>query len=91
MTLKTYNVYVEDFNGNFYDEYTIEAETIDKAYDHAYEKLNWAAMEVHIEEVEDEDYDPSFGKEEPSTMLQNAYFEGKNPLESFPSLKWGSK
>jgi hypothetical protein len=26
---------------------------------------------------------------EPSTMLQDAYFEGKNPLESFPSLKWG--
>jgi hypothetical protein len=26
-----------------------------------------------------------------STMLQDAYFEGKNPLESFPSLKWGSK
>lgn len=81
MTMKTYNVYVEDFNGNYYDEYTLEAETIDKAYDKAYEQLNWASMEVYIEE-----------KEEPSTtLLQDAFFDGKHPLESFPSLKWSSK
>ena len=81
MTMKTYNVYVEDFNGNFYDEYTIEAETIDKAYDHAYERLNWAAMEVHIEAAE----------EEPSKALQDTYFEGKHPLEAFPSIFGGNK
>lgn len=79
MTIKTYNVYVEDFNGNYFDEYTIEAETIDKAYDQAYERLNWAAMEVHIEEAE-----------EPSKALQDAYFDGKHPLEGFPSLKWST-
>lgn len=71
--MNTYNVYVEDFNGSFYDEYTIEAESIDKAYDKAYERLNWAALEVHIEEVS-------------SKALQDAYFEGKHPLEAFPSI-----
>jgi hypothetical protein len=75
--MKTYDVYVEDFNGNFFDEYTIEAESIDKAYDKAYERLNWAAMEVHIEES--------------STALQDAFFDGKNPLDSFPSIKGESK
>jgi hypothetical protein len=25
-----------------------------------------------------------------STMLQDAFFDGKHPLESFPSLKWGT-
>jgi hypothetical protein len=26
-----------------------------------------------------------------STLLQDAFFDGKHPLEAFPSLKWGSK
>jgi hypothetical protein len=24
-------------------------------------------------------------------LLQDAFFDGKHPLEAFPSLKWGSK
>jgi hypothetical protein len=26
-----------------------------------------------------------------STLLQDAYFDGKHPLEAFPSLKWSNK
>jgi hypothetical protein len=28
---------------------------------------------------------------EPSTALQDAYFEGKNPLDSFPTIRGDSK
>lgn len=75
--MKEFNVYIEDFNGNLHDEYTIEAETLDQAYDKAYENIGWKAMEVHIDEITEE---------KPSTLLQDVYFGGKNPLESFPTL-----
>jgi len=76
---KEYEVYIEDFNGNLYDQYTVEAETEDEAYDIAYESIGWKAMEVHVTEVK-----------EPSKALQNAYFGGSNPLDKFPTI-WGDK
>jgi hypothetical protein len=82
MTMKTYNVYVEDTNGNYHSDYTVEAESEALAYDIAYERHNYADMTIYVD-LDDE--------AQPSTMLQDAYFEGKHPLEAFPSLKWGSK
>ena len=79
MTMKTYNVYVEDTNGNYHSDYTIEAESEAMAYDLAYERHNYASMTIYVDL-----------EEEPSTMLQDAFFEGKNPLEGFPSLKWST-
>lgn len=76
--MKEFNVYIEDFNGNLYDEYTIEAETLEQAYGKAYENIGWKAMEVHIDEIK------------PSTMLQDTFFGGSNPLDSFPTIR-GSK
>jgi hypothetical protein len=46
MTLKTYNVYVEDTNGNYHSDYTIEAESEAMAYDLAYERHNFAPMTI---------------------------------------------
>jgi len=48
---KEFEVYIEDFNGNMYDQYTIEAESENEAYDKAYEAIGWKAMEVHVTEV----------------------------------------
>ena len=73
-TMKTYNVYVEDTNGNYMDDYTLEAESESHAYDLAYERYNYKPLTIYID------------LEEPSTMLQDAYFEGKHPLETFPSI-----
>lgn len=80
--MKEFNVYIEDFNGNLYDEYTIEAETLDQALDTVYENIGWKALEVHIDEI--------IKEEKPSTMLQDTFFGGANPLESFPTIR-GSK
>jgi hypothetical protein len=79
MTMKTYNVYVEDTRGNYHSDYTVEAESEAIAYDIAYERHNYADMTIYVDL-----------EEEPSTLLQDAFFEGKNPLEGFPSLKWST-
>jgi hypothetical protein len=76
MTMKTYNVYVEDTNGNYHSDYTIKAESEAMAYDLAYERHNFAPMTIYVD------------LEEESTLLQDTYFDGKHPLEAFPSLKW---
>jgi transposase len=81
MSVKEYAVYIEDFNGNMYDEYTIEAESESEAYDKAYENIGWKAMEVHVTEIKVETA--------PSKALQDAYFGGSNPLDSFPTI-WRS-
>ena len=75
MTLKTYNVYVEDTNGNYHSDYTVEAESEAMAYDLAYERHNFAPMTIYVD-LADED----------STLLQDAFFDGKHPLEAFPSI-----
>ena len=45
-----FNVYVEDTRGNYLDDYTLEAETIDQAYELAYEKHNWKPLEIYIDD-----------------------------------------
>lgn len=75
--MKTYNIYVEDTNGNYMDDYTLEAENEDQAYDLAYERHNSAPVTVYVDEAE------------PSTMLQDTYFGGVDPLASFPSIFGG--
>ena len=72
---KTFNVYVEDTNGNYMDDYTLEAENEDQAYDLAYEKHNYKPLTIYVDE-----------DTEPSTMLQDVYFDGKNPLAAFPFI-----
>jgi hypothetical protein len=49
MTMKTYNVYVEDTNGNYHSDYTIEAESEAMAYDLAYERHNFAPMTIYVD------------------------------------------
>jgi hypothetical protein len=49
MTIKTYNVYVEDTNGNYHSDYTIEAESEAMAYDLAYERHNYAPMTIYVD------------------------------------------
>jgi len=78
MTMKTYNVYVEDTNGNYHSDYTIEAESEAMAYDLAYERHNFAPMTIYV----DLDTD--------STLLQDAFFDGKHPLEAFPTIFGGN-
>lgn len=78
---KEYEVYIEDFNGNMYDQYTIEAESENEAYDKAYESIGWKAMEVHITEIK---------AEQPSPLLKDTFFGGSNPLDKFPTI-WGDK
>lgn len=73
--MKTYNVYVEDTNGNYMDDYTLEAESEDHAYDLAYERHNFAPVTVYVD-LEEQD----------STLLQDVFFDGKHPLEAFPSI-----
>lgn len=73
--MKTYNVYVEDTNGNYMDDYTLEAESEDHAYDLAYERHNFAPVTVYVD-LEEQD----------STLLQDAFFDGKHPLEAFPTI-----
>jgi len=77
MTLKTYNVYVEDTNGNYMDDYTLEAESETHAYDLAYERHNYKPLTIYVD------------LEETPTLLQDVYFDGKHPLESFPSIFGG--
>ena len=72
--MKTYNVYVEDTNGNYLDDYTLEADSETHAYDLAYERHNYKPLTIYID------------LDESSTTLQDAYFEGKHPLEAFPSI-----
>ena len=79
MTIKIYNVYVEDTNGNYHSDYTIEAESEAMAYDLAYERHNYASMTIYVD------------LDEGSTMLQDAFFDGKHPLEGFPSIFGGNK
>jgi hypothetical protein len=76
--MKTYNVYVEDTNGNYLDDYTLEAESEDHAYDLAYERHNYKPLTIYVD------------LEETSTMLQDAYFGGIDPLAAFPSIFGGS-
>jgi len=78
MTKKTYNVYVEDTNGNYLDDYTLEAESEDHAYDLAYERHNYKTLTIYVD------------LEEPSTMLQDAFFGGIDPLSAFPSIFGGT-
>jgi hypothetical protein len=47
--MKTYNVYVEDTNGNYHSDYTIEAESEAMAYDLAYERHNYAPMTIYVD------------------------------------------
>jgi len=75
--MKTYNVYVEDTNGNYMDDYTLEANSESHAYDLAYERHNYKPLTIYVD------------LEEHSTMLQDTYFDGKHPLESFPSIFGG--
>jgi hypothetical protein len=49
MTLKNYNVYVEDTMGNYHSDYTIEAESEAMAYDLAYERHNYAPMTIYVD------------------------------------------
>ena len=74
--MKTYNVYVEDTNGNYMDDYTLDAENEDQAYDLAYERHNYKPLTIYVDE-----------DTEPSKALQNAYFGGVNPLDSFPTIR----
>jgi hypothetical protein len=80
--MKTYNVYVEDTRGNYHSDYTVEAESEALAYDIAYERHNYADMTIYVDLAEEH---------EPSTMLQDSYFGGKNPLDKFPSMWSTSK
>ena len=48
--MKTYNVYVEDTNGNYMDDYTLEAENETQAYDLAYEKHNYKPLTIYVDE-----------------------------------------
>ena len=76
MTMKTYNVYVEDTNGNYHSDYTIEAESEAMAYDLAYERHNFAPMTIYVDEDTDE----------PVKSLL-----GDNPLDKFPTIWSTSK
>lgn len=78
---KEFEVYIEDFNGNLYDQYTIEAESENEAYDKAYENIGWKAMEVHITEIK---------TTQPSPLLKDTFFGGSNPLDKFPTM-WSDK
>lgn len=71
MTIKTYNVYVEDTNGNYHSDYTIEAESEAMAYDLAYERHNYASMTIYVD----------LDEAEPVQSLL-----GDNPLDKFPSI-----
>lgn len=80
--MNTYSVYVEDTNGNYHSDYTVEAESESLAYDMAYERHNYADMTIYVD-LDDE--------AQTSTKLQDSYFEGKHPLESFLPLTWSRK
>ena len=76
--MKTYNVYVEDTNGNYMGDYTLEAENEDNAYNLAMSWHNYAPVTIYVDEIE------------PSTMLQDTYFGGVDPLAAFPSIFGGN-
>ena len=69
--MKTYNVYVEDTNGNYHSDYTVEAESESLAYDIAYERHNYADMTIYVD----------LDEGEPVQSLL-----GDNPLDKFPSI-----
>jgi len=69
--MKTYNVYVEDTNGNYHSDYTVEAESESLAYDIAYERHNYADMTIYVD----------LDDEAPVKSLL-----GDNPLDKFPSI-----
>jgi len=73
-TMNTYNVYVEDTNGNYYSDYTVEAESESLAYNIAYERHNYADMTIYVD-LDDE------------APVQSLL--GDNPLDKFPSM-WGT-
>ena len=50
--MKTFNVYVEYTDGNYLDEYTLEAESEDEAYNLVYERHSYADITVYIDEAE---------------------------------------
>jgi hypothetical protein len=50
--MKTFNVYVETENGDYLDDYILEARNIDSAYMQAYELHNWQPVTVYVDEVE---------------------------------------
>lgn len=77
-TMKTFNVYVEDTNGNYLDDYTLEAENEDHAYDLAYERHNYKPLTIYV----DEDTD---------VANKQQYSLGDNPLDKFPSIWSTSK
>ena len=72
--MNTYNVYVEDTNGNYYSDYTVEAESESLAYNIAYERHNYADMTIYVD-LDDE------------APVQSLL--GDNPLDKFPSM-WGT-
>ena len=74
--MKTYNVYVEDTNGNYHSDYTVEAESESLAYDIAYERHNYADMTIYVD----------LDDEAPVKSLL-----GDNPLDKFPSIWSTSK
>lgn len=47
--MNTYNVYVEDTHGNYLDDYTLQADNEDQAYDLAYERHNWKPLTIYID------------------------------------------
>lgn len=75
--MKTYNVYVEDTNGNYHSDYTIEAESEAMAYDLAYERHNYASMTIYVDLDTDEP---------PVKSLL-----GDNPLDKLPTIWSTSK
>jgi hypothetical protein len=74
--MKTYTVYVEDTNGNYHSDYTVEAESESLAYDIAYERHNYADMTIYVD-LDDE------------AQVQSLL--GDNPLDKFPSIWSTSK
>ena len=71
--MNTYNVYVEDTNGNYHSDYTVEAESESLAYDIAYERHNYADMTIYVDLDEGE------------AQVQSSLL-GDNPLDKFPSI-----
>jgi hypothetical protein len=75
--MKIYNVYVEDTNGNYHSDYTVEAESESLAYDIAYERHNYADMTIYVD-LDDE-------------VAPVKSLLGDNPLDKFPSIWSKSK
>jgi hypothetical protein len=50
--MRTFNVYVTNCNGDYMDDYTIEAESEDEALNLAYERHNYADVTIYIDDCE---------------------------------------